>query len=90
MQLVHNEFSAEGHGLGGYICHRENDMKKARGAMASLVQKGIVDGWDDETGDEATWGCLNVGIACERVDGLYGPDPWAEYGFVLKDFEVVV
>lgn len=83
-QLVHNEFSAEGHGFAGYICHDENDMNVARGAMASLKKKGIVYDWDTETGDNATWGSLTELVSEPTTD----PE-WAEYGFRLKNIEVV-
>ncbi len=86
--LVNNEFSSEGHGFCGYIYHDENNMNVMRGAMASLVKKGIVYDWDTETADNATWGSL-TDLVSEPAPGLHSPDPFAEYGFILKNLEVI-
>ena len=83
-QLVHNEFSAEGHGFAGYIFNDENNMNVARGAMASLKKKGIVHDWDTVTANNATWGCLTELVSEPTTD----PE-WSEYGFRLKNIEVV-
>ena len=40
--LMWSEFTEDGHGICGHIYHNENNMKKIRGALASLVKKGII------------------------------------------------
>ena len=78
-QLVHNEFSADGLGLGGYIYHDENDMARVRGAMSSLTKKGIVGSWCDETGDKgSTWGHITKEFQTKSDN---------EYGFELTNIE---
>ena len=41
VQILNSEHSADGFGLCGYIYHDSNDMKKTRGALSSLIKKGI-------------------------------------------------
>tara|TARA_R110000744_G_scaffold34175_1_gene79866 strand:+ start:1495 stop:1845 length:351 start_codon:yes stop_codon:yes gene_type:complete len=62
-EITWSDHASDGHGLGGYICHYSFEdfggMKAARGAMASLVKKGVAE-FDTyfESGDPQTWGCL--------------------------------
>ena len=42
VKILNSEHAAEGFGLCGYIYHEDNDMKKTRGALSSLIKKGVI------------------------------------------------
>lgn len=53
--ILNSDHSSDGFGLCGYIQHDEYDMSKLRGALSSLVKKGII-GIDHNTFyKDATW-----------------------------------
>ena len=56
VQILNSEYSSEGFGLCAHIYHDSNDMKKTRGALSSLIKKGII-GIDNDTdlNDDSTW-----------------------------------
>ena len=56
--IIMADHSGDGHGLCGYIYHSDFDMKKMRGVMASLTNKGICRFVEDEDEDSppSTWG----------------------------------
>ena len=47
VNILNSDHSSDGFGLCGYIQHDENNMKQVRGALSSLVKKGII-GIDNE------------------------------------------
>ena len=56
VQILNSEYSADGFGLCGYIYHDSNDMKKTRGALSSLIKKGIIGiDNDKDLNDDSTW-----------------------------------
>ena len=61
-QIAWSDHASDGLGLGGYISHYAFDnyggMKAARGAMASLVKKGVAEFDTDLESSDHTWGCI--------------------------------
>lgn len=62
-QIAWSDHASDGLGLGGYISHYAFEdfggMKAARGAMASLVKKGVAYfDTDFESSDPQTWGSI--------------------------------
>ncbi len=61
-QIAWSEHATDGLGLGGYISHYAFEdfggMKAARGAMASLVKKGVAEFDTDFESPDYTWGCI--------------------------------
>ena len=61
-QIAWSDHASDGLGLGGYISHYAFDnyggMKAARGAMASLVKKGVAEFDTDLESPDHTWGYI--------------------------------
>ena len=61
-QIAWSDHASDGFGLAGYISHYAFEdfggMKAARGAMASLVKKGVAEFDTDLESPDHTWGCI--------------------------------
>jgi hypothetical protein len=78
-EIAESEYSADGHGLCGYIDKGQFDMKVFRGVLSSLIQKGVIGTQDEEeTGTEGhVWAYINSNFQTQ--------DPESESGYKLNN-----
>lgn len=69
--IAYSDHSTDGYGLGGYIDHRDYDMKVMRGVMASLTNKGVATFVPQEDSENCTWAYISENLQENVIKDFY-------------------